>query len=274
MENKSSAQADVTAEMGGQYSLVKILGIWAAAAVPMGILGMVVYPALTPDRVADPLKAGSTRLILLTAGLVWLFVLSLIILWREEGDIRWSTMKRRFWLNTPRDPKTGESRRKLWLWAIPFSILALASTQLLGPSLIKLLTGILPFLTPAPGFDPMESLLEPEVQAQVVGAWGFYGLFLVLAVFNILGEEFLFRGVLLPKMEGVFGKWDWVANGALFGAYHLHQPWVILAAAFGGIFFFAFPAKHWHSTWLAIIAHSVGNIIFIPLILLLVLGLI
>jgi len=112
------------------------------------------------------------------------------------------------------------------------------------------------------------------MQAQLVGAWGFYGLFLVLAVFNILGEEFLFRGVLLSKMEGVFGKWDWVANGALFGTYHLHQPWVVLAAAFGGIFFFAFPAKRWRSTWLAIIAHNVGNIIFLPLILLIVLGLI
>jgi uncharacterized protein len=33
-----------------------------------------------------------------------------------------------------------------------------------------------------------------------------------------LGEEFLFRGVLLPCMEGVFGRWSWVANGVLFGA--------------------------------------------------------
>ena len=269
MTNSTSPQSN------DQYSLAKILGIWAAAAVPMGILGMVVYPALTPDRVADPLKAGSTRLILLTAGLVWQFVLAMLIVYREEGDLRWGTVRRRLWLNAPLDPKTGEPRRKLWLWAIPFSVLAFASPQLLGPVLIKLWTGILPFLAPAPGFDPTEALLRSsEMQAQLVGAWGFYGLFLVLAVFNILGEEFLFRGVLLPKMEGVFGKWDWVANGALFGAYHLHQPWVVLAAAFGGIFFFAFPAKRWRSTWLAIIAHSVGNIIFLPLILLIVLGLI
>jgi hypothetical protein len=34
-------------------------------------------------------------------------------------------------------------------------------------------------------------------------------------------------GMLLPKMEGVFGKWSWVANGVLFGFYHLHQPWGI-----------------------------------------------
>jgi len=268
MTNSTSTQSD------SQYSLANILGIWAAAAVPMGILGMVVYPALTPDRVADPLKAGSTRLILLTAGLVWQLVLAMLIVYREEGDLRWGTIRRRLWLNAPLDPKTGEPRRKLWLWAIPFSILALAAAQLIGPSLIRLLTGILPFLTPAPGYDPMEAILRPEVQAQLVGAWGFYGLFVVLAVFNILGEEFLFRGVLLPKMEGVFGKWDWVANGALHGAYHLHQPWTILAAAFGSIFFFAFPAKRWHSTWLAIIAHTVGNIIFIPLILLIVLGLV
>jgi hypothetical protein len=32
-----------------QYSLAKILGIWAAVAVPMAILGWIVAPALAPD---------------------------------------------------------------------------------------------------------------------------------------------------------------------------------------------------------------------------------
>ena len=32
-------------------------------------------------------------------------------------------------------------------------------------------------------------------------------------IFNyILGEELLFRGVLLPRMNGGIGRWDWVAN--------------------------------------------------------------
>jgi membrane protease YdiL (CAAX protease family) len=40
----------------------------------------------------------------------------------------------------------------------------------------------------------------------------------VLAVFNtVLGEELLFRGLLLPRMNGVFGERDWLANGVLFG---------------------------------------------------------
>ena len=52
-----------------QYSLAKILGIWALATAPMGILGWIVFPLLAPDFEADPLGSGVTRLVLLT--LVW-----------------------------------------------------------------------------------------------------------------------------------------------------------------------------------------------------------
>src|SRR3712207_8095037 len=40
------------------------------------------------DTVSDPLGFGVTRLVLLALGLVWLFVLSMIIVYREEGDLR------------------------------------------------------------------------------------------------------------------------------------------------------------------------------------------
>jgi hypothetical protein len=97
---------------GEQYSLAKILGIWALAAAPMGILGWIVFPLLTPDVGADPLGAGVTRLVLLALGLVWLFILSMIIVCREEGDLRWATIKRRLRLNTrgiqqPANPAQG-----------------------------------------------------------------------------------------------------------------------------------------------------------------------
>jgi membrane protease YdiL (CAAX protease family) len=51
-----------------------------------------------------------------------------------------------------------------------------------------------------------------------------------MLVFNtVLGEELLFRGFLLPRMNGAFGRGDWLANGVLFAAYHLHMPWSMLA---------------------------------------------
>ncbi|MEE9574277.1 MAG: CPBP family intramembrane glutamate endopeptidase, partial [Candidatus Neomarinimicrobiota bacterium] len=70
-----------------QYSLAKILGIWAAAAVPMALLSWVVIPALAPDFEPNPLGSGVTRVELMTLGLIWQFVLAMIFVYREEGDL-------------------------------------------------------------------------------------------------------------------------------------------------------------------------------------------
>ncbi len=88
-------------------------------------------------------------------------------------------------------------------------------------------------------------------------------MWFVLSLFNtVLGEEFLFRGVLLPKMNGVFGKWDWVANGVLFSLYHLNQPWGMPGYMLVGVFTMALPAKRFRSTWMSIIVHSTANAFF------------
>jgi membrane protease YdiL (CAAX protease family) len=255
-----------------QYSLAKILGLWAAAALPMGILAFVVYPALVPDFKADPIGAAFIRFGLITVGLIWVFVLSMIIVYREEGDLRWGTIRQRLWLNTPQDPKTGEPRRKLWLWLIPLGLLFFATlmTPILEP-LNRPWRSVFPYPDSA-NFDSI--LGAPEIVAQLVGNWSFFGLFFIMAVFNILGEEFFFRGVMLPKMEGVFGKWDWVVNGVLMGAYHWHQPWMIPGAALiVAPLLFALPSRRFRSTWFGIIIHALQYLILIPMILALVLGL-
>jgi membrane protease YdiL (CAAX protease family) len=98
-------------------------------------------------------------------------------------------------------------------------------------------------------------------------------MFLLLAAFNILGEEFFWRGVMLPKMNGVFGKWDGVANGVIGGIYHLSQPWQILGS---GIFmwtvFMALPAKTFRSTWVSVIIHGSINVMWSIMILALILS--
>ena len=76
---ETPARANAPSEMGEQYSLGRILGIWALAAVPMGILSWIIFPAVSPDFNSDPLEFGVTRIVLLALGLVWLFVLSMII---------------------------------------------------------------------------------------------------------------------------------------------------------------------------------------------------
>jgi membrane protease YdiL (CAAX protease family) len=257
-----------------RYGLLRVLGIWAAAALPMGVLGWVIAPALTPDIATDPVGAVVTRIGALTLGLIWQFILALIIVYREEGDLRWATVRRRLRLNAPRDPRTGEPRRKLWLWTIPLVVLVVLWQLFLGPRLSGLWASLFPFLAEPSGFALRTALASPAGKAQFVGAWVVLALFAANALFNTaLGEELLFRGVLLPKMNAVFGRWDWLANGVLFGLYHLHQPWGILSSIGAGAFLYALPAKRFRSTWVSIIVHSVQSVYFLFLILGLVLGL-
>jgi membrane protease YdiL (CAAX protease family) len=272
MENTSRANA--ATEMGEQYSLAKILGIWALSALPMGILSWIVFPALSPDFNLDPLGAGVTRIVLLTIGLIWLFVLSMIIVRQEEGDLRWATVKRRLRLNTPRDPKSGEPRRRLWLWAILFVIAIFVWEIALKSYVSELWVSLFPFFAEPTGYSFGALFGSQEILQRLVGAWWFFGLFVVFAVFNsILGEEFLFRGVLLPKMEGVFGKWSWIASGVLHAIWHVHQPWVIAETVIGSAFFYTFPSWRFRSTWMGIIVHSVQNVFFGFLVLGVILGL-
>jgi membrane protease YdiL (CAAX protease family) len=255
---------------GVQYTFWQILGIWLAGGVPMWVLGWLVYPALSQNLSA--VDAGLLRMKLLTAGLVWQFVLSMIVLYREEGNARLETIRCRFWLNNPISPKTGQKNNRLWWMLIPFVLLVIAIEFTLGPLLNGVWTKLFPFLAEPRGYS-LASLLAPELHAGWIGAWDLLVLQIVLSVFNtFLGEEFLFHGVLLPKMNGVFGKWDWVANGFLFGSYHLHQPWDLPRDIVSGLLL-AYPAKRYRSNWFPIILHSGQSMFFIILILGLVLGL-
>src|SRR5512143_564043 len=253
-----------------QYSLSKILLIWAAAAAPMGVLGWIVAPALS--RGSD--NPGMVRLGVLTIGLIWQFLLVMILLYREAGNLHWSTIRQRLWLRQPSSEKGGRTDRRLWWWLIPVLVLTvLYEMQVIGV-VDRLWVSLFPALAEPAGFSLGGILGSPEAKAQMVGAWGFYWLFMVNALFNtVIGEELLFRGLLLPRMARTFGKWDWVVNGILFGFYHWHQPWVFIGAAIEGGFLYAFPTKRFKSAWFGIIAHSGQSVFFAFLLLGLVLGL-
>jgi len=258
----------------GQYSPAQILAIWAAAAAPMALLGWVAAPLVGDEvdlGVGDENREAFARAGLLTLGLIWQFVLVLAIVFREEGNIRWATVRARCRLNAPRDPKSGQPRRKLWLWLIPLLVLA-AFIQFLP--LQALWGAAFPFLGEPDKYSFSEILDSDQRKEALEGAWQVVALFVVLGVFNtVLGEELLFRGILLPKMQGVFGRKDWLANGLLFGLYHLHQPWGMLTSLLDGPLCYAWPSRRFRSAWFGIIVHSGQTVFFIFLALGLVLGL-
>jgi uncharacterized protein len=191
----------------------------------------------------------------------------------HAGFNRWAAVKRRLRLNTPREPTTGVPRARLWLWVVPFLVAVVVVELVLNTPIENAWVSVFPFLAEPEGYSLGAILGSQEVLQRLVSAWWFFALYVITAVFNtILGEEFLFRGVLLPRMEGVFGRWSWVANNILFGLYHVHVPWVIPNAVLTGLLY-TFPAYRYRSTWMSIILHSAQSVYFAFLVLGVVLGL-
>jgi membrane protease YdiL (CAAX protease family) len=94
---------------------------------------------------------------------------------------------------------------------------------------------------------------------------------MTMSLFNtVLGEELLFRGLLLPRMHGAFGDRDWLANGLLFAVYHLHMPWAIPGSLLDP-FIYSLPAKRHRSALLGIAVHSAQSVVMGVLVLMVVL---
>jgi membrane protease YdiL (CAAX protease family) len=157
-------------------------------------------------------------------------------------------MRESLWLRSPRSPRSGAVGGKLWLILIPLTALFTVEEVL-------------------PVFGPenrdLGKFLDSAVgKSFISGNWGWYALILVLFVFNtVLGEELLFRGLLLPRMKRVFGRRDWVANGVLFAAYHLHTPWMMPATLLIDTFAIAYPARRYQSAWIGIAVHSAQSVV-------------
>jgi membrane protease YdiL (CAAX protease family) len=241
-----------------QYSLAQILAVWAAAAIPMGVLAWIVAPWLK-DQLGGDEPLAQALLICLTAGLIWQFVLVVILTRRELGGLQWSRVRDALWLRAPRDPKTGRVGGRVWWWVLIFVFIF--GIEQLVPAI------------PGPSVRDFADFLDSDRGEDFFrGAWGWYAVVVVLAVFNtVLGEELLFRGLLLPRMKGVFGRYDWVANGALFAVYHLHQPWDI-PTSLVDIIALAYPSRRFESAWMGIIVHSTQSVVILIVVLTVVLG--
>ena len=172
----------------------------------------------------------------------------------EQRTLRFSVVREALWLQRPTSPRSGRGGGRLWLLTIPLILAFGAADELPTPS------------HPA-GRDLAMVLDTPAGQALFHGGWGWYALVVAMGVFNtVLGEELLFRGYLLPRMQGTFGRADWLANGALFALYHVHVPWAMPSAAIDALMI-AYPSRRYRSAWLAIIVHS-SQTLFISLLVL------
>ena len=239
-----------------QYGLSKILFMFAWPAVWFLFLIHVVAPLFftpTPGEfLPTPIFLG---VIVLGNGAELL--VALILLRREGYPLTVSGLRDRVRLRWPRGWKK-------WGLALAAFVIVFALSMLSAPLSQALAT--VPGFVP-PDYWPPISNPTAEVTSvagmfpdvNLAGNYFFLIAFFVIGlVFNIAGEELYYRGLLLPKMRGVFGKWDWVANGLGFWLKHFYQRWIypsILAGSLG----WAFLAGPLGSLWAASLFHWVGN---------------
>ena len=88
--------------------------------------------------------------------------------------------------------------------------------------------------------------------------WIFLG-WIPLFICNILGEELLWRGYMLPRQELVFGKSAWLVNAILWLLFH----WSIKLPAMVGILPTAlivpWIVQRRQNTWVGILIHGIFN---------------
>jgi membrane protease YdiL (CAAX protease family) len=156
---------------------------------------------------------------------------------------------------------------KAWALAAIVFVLGMSLSMAIGP-INRALASVPGFVPPAwwpAGSNPTVKVngaadVFPDINLR--GNYLFVLLYFVIGlVFNILGEEVYYRGYLLPRMRGTFGKWDWVANGVLFTLKHVYQCWLFPGILVGGLSF-AFAAGPLGSLPLAMVYHWVGNFLF------------
>jgi membrane protease YdiL (CAAX protease family) len=249
---------DSAADQLPQYSRRRVLGTWAAAALPMAALAWIGAPLLQ-SRFEGPSAWPRAILLCLTVGMIWQFVIVMISVRREQGSLRWPVIKDALWLHPPRNPRTGRRGGRLWWVLVPLILVVAAKEEL--PKI------------PAPVERDQALFLQSAAgQEFFSGNWPWFAVIVTMMIFNtVLGEELLFRGLLLPRMRGAFGRWDWLVNGVLFGVYHLHTPWSIPANTLD-TFFISLPASRYRSALIGIVVHSVQTVVFTALLLALVLG--
>lgn len=165
-----------------------------------------------------------------------LIITGIIILYFEGYKISKTT-----WIERLRFRKI--TKRDL-IWSIIGLILVVA----LSGIILKVLELIVGKFDHSPSFMSFEPLTE--------GRYWLLLIWLPYWILNILGEEFLWRGVMLPRQEIVFGKYTWLIHGFGWGLFHIAFGWQLLITLIPLIFIQSYIVQKTKNSWNGVIMHG------------------
>jgi membrane protease YdiL (CAAX protease family) len=134
-----------------------------------------------------------------------------------------------------------------WLWSLCALVLIGAVTQLLLVFAVR----FIPSFSTNPSFMTMDTLRPGEMW--ILLAWA------PLFLFNIIGEEFFWRGYVLPRQELAYGKWTWVVHGAFWSMFHIAFGWQLMFILAPLLFALPYVVQNRKNTWVGIVIHGLIN---------------
>jgi len=186
-----------------------------------------------------------------------LFFIAAMVGYRLEGNaFQWKSFALRF--------RLARMTGKDWLWTLGLFVLSMA--LYFGLGFTSQWLARIPILAPhplvPPDFGPgAASARVPGILMgmPLAGKTWVALVFLVGWLLNVFGEEFWFRGYILPRQELSMGAHAWIANGLMFGFNHIWQPWnllLIIPAALVA----AYVVQRRRNTWVLIVMHGLMNL--------------
>jgi membrane protease YdiL (CAAX protease family) len=103
-------------------------------------------------------------------------------------------------------------------------------------------------------FDPSPKFMTFEPLSR--GRYWLLLIWLPYWILNILGEEFFWREVMLPRQELAFGKFTWLIHGFGWGLFHIAFGWKLLITLIPLVLIEPYVVQKTKNSWTGVILHG------------------
>lgn len=138
--------------------------------------------------------------------------------------------------------------RKITKKDLIWAVCGLVAVGIFSKIFMMLLEAIIGQFNHSPSFMTFEPLTS--------GRYWLLAIWLPYWVLNILGEEFLWRGVMLPRQELVYGKYTWLVHALGWGLFHIAFGWQMLITLLPIIFIQSYVVQKTKNSWVGVIIHG------------------
>jgi membrane protease YdiL (CAAX protease family) len=161
------------------------------------------------------------------------------VLLEREGPLRPSIWRERL--------RFRAMNREDWMWTLG-GVLAIGTLSMVIMKLIEAFAGAVHTQPPFMRFE----VLGPG-RYWILLAW------LPFWLLNIMGEEILWRGVMLPRMEEGIGSLAWLHHALGWTVFHVAFGWQLLLTLLPILFILPFIVQRRANSWIGVIIHAVLN---------------